>query len=123
MTRPNASIDVQLDVTRVGHGGNTGGGEYFYNFWPDITNTSKSDTVLVYALSEDTPAHFRIRHFFSSDALEQLSAPKISSDGRRVEVVNKNSRPYLIQVSLQVEDTRNGRMVNCDPQVTNIPEI
>lgn len=124
MTKPaNPTIDVLLDVNRVGHGGNTGGGQYFYSFWPEIANTDTTDTTLVYALSDDTPRHFRIRYFFSSDALDQLSAPKISHDGRRVEVVNKNTRAYLIQVSLQVEDTRNGRLVNCDPQVTNIPEI
>ncbi len=115
-------VIINLEVARVGRGGNTGGGKYFYNFFPDLVNVLKPDTVMSYRLSADTGRDFRFSRFFSTDALGQLSKPQILDDGRQLDVLNANTVQYLILVSIQVEDRLDGTLVNCDPQVTNVPE-
>jgi hypothetical protein len=122
MSEKSEPVVINLEVARVGHGGNTGAGKYFYNFFPDIVNVSGGDTLMSYRLSADTDRDFRFRRFFSTDALGQLSKPRILDDGRRLDVMNANTAEYLILVSIQVEDLRDGTLINCDPQVTNVPE-
>ncbi|AKC80304.1 hypothetical protein XarzCFBP7410_07640 [Xanthomonas arboricola pv. zantedeschiae] len=120
---------IKLTVARVGFGGNTGAGEYFYSFAPDLLIVDKHDkaSTLHYYFDEDVvPRHFKIRSLLSSDALKQIGQPTISPDGRSVHVTNANSVPTLIFLTIIVEDeSRKDKKTwfSCDPQVGNDPQI
>ncbi len=115
-------IPVSFTVVRVGNGGNVCEGQYFYNFTPYVVNITKSKTVVEYRLSEDTPEHFKITGLFACYCEGDLDKPKISKDGRTLSILNKNEKPQLIMVSLQVRDEKAGVTFTCDPQMTNTPE-
>ncbi|KHL57620.1 hypothetical protein [Xanthomonas cannabis] len=125
-------FSIKLTVARVGFGGNTGAGEYFYSFAPDLLIVDKDDGVstLTYHFEEDVvPKHFIIKSLLTTDAFKQIGDPVIAPDGRSVEVVNANSVPTLIFLTIIVEDpTRTDKKGNkvwfsCDPQVGNDPKI
>jgi hypothetical protein len=125
-------FSIKLTVARVGFGGNTGAGEYFYSFAPDLLIVDKDDGIstLTYHFDEDVvPKHFKIKSLLTTDAFKQISEPVIAAGGRSVEVINANSVPTLIFLTLIVEDpTRKDKKGNkvwfsCDPQVGNDPKI
>ncbi|MEA9554603.1 hypothetical protein VC273_01275 [Xanthomonas nasturtii] len=125
-------FSIKLTVARVGFGGNTGAGEYFYSFAPDLLIVDKDDGVstLTYHFDEDVvPKHFKIKSLLTTDAFKQISEPLIAPGGRSVSVVNANSVPTLIFLTLIVEDPsrkdKKGNKVwfSCDPQVGNDPKI
>ncbi|WP_115514879.1 MULTISPECIES: hypothetical protein [Xanthomonas] len=125
-------FSIKLTVARVGFGGNTGAGEYFYSFAPDLLIVDKDDGVstLTYHFDEDVvPKHFKIKSLLTTDAFKQIGEPLIAPGGRSVVVVNANSVPTLIFLTLIVEDPsrkdKKGNKVwfSCDPQVGNDPKI
>ncbi|MBB3800820.1 hypothetical protein FHR47_001054 [Xanthomonas arboricola] len=125
-------FSIKLTVARVGFGGNTGAGEYFYSFAPDLLIVDKDDGVstLTYHFDEEVvPKYFKIKSLLNTDSFKQLGEPVIHEEGRSVCVVNDNSIATLIFLSLIVEDpTRTDKKGNkvwfsCDPQVGNDPKI
>ncbi|MEA9579920.1 hypothetical protein VC218_13735 [Xanthomonas nasturtii] len=125
-------FSIKLTVARVGFGGNTGAGEYFYSFAPDLLIVDKDDGIstLTYHFDEDVvPKHFKIKSLLTTDAFKQIGEPLIAPGGRSVVVVNANSVPTLIFLTLIVEDPsrkdKKGNKVwfSCDPQVGNDPKI
>ncbi|CAD0303214.1 hypothetical protein ABQZ69_17830 [Xanthomonas sp. WHRI 8391] len=121
----NASIIITLTVARVDFGGNTGKGEYFYSFSPDLLLVGKGqqDVTLVYRFDVDVPYQFRIRSLLSSDAHDQLEEPEIADDGRSVSVLNRNNKATLIFLTVIIEDEKRKLLFSCDPQVGNDPQI
>lgn len=122
-------FSIKLTVARVGFGGNTGGGEYFYSFAPDLLIVDKDDGIstLTYHFDESVvPKHFRIKSLLNTDSFKQLGDPVIDEEGRSVCVINDNSIATLIFLTIIVEDeSRTDKKVwfSCDPQVGNDPKI
>lgn len=115
------TINVNFTLTRVESGGNTGNGQYFYSFGPDIVNVDTADTTINYIFDADTPPQFRITDVFTTDARNQLTKIQIATDGRSVSILNANTVQQLTFLSFMTLDTSNNTKINCDPQMTNRP--
>lgn len=114
-------IVVSLSVARVGHGGNTGKGQYFYSFEPDNILVADPDTVVAFELSDDTPDEIEIWKIVTSSPA-QFRDVKFGKDHRSASLINANTVEQLISVSVLVTDKRaDGRVLNCDPQMINVP--
>lgn len=113
---------VDLTIVRVEAGGNTGSGKYFYSFSPDIV-TFRESGQLSYRLSADAGIGFRIIALVTTDTTGAIGPAEIAVDGRSVGVRNECGKHQLIYVSLVVVDeSRDQTLINCDPQVVNIPD-
>ncbi|MCB1636934.1 MAG: hypothetical protein KDI51_20260 [Xanthomonadales bacterium] len=116
------TVTVELSVARVGSGGNTAQGQYFYSFNPANILIYEPDTQVILELSKDTADNFEIWRLVTSDNSNQLSDMVRSSGNRQLSFSNANSVEQLILVSVLVIDKANdGRIVNCDPQMINVP--
>jgi hypothetical protein len=118
-------IEVQFTIAYVGFGGNAGHGEYFYSVRPEIVTVGRgqSPVSIVYTLSEHMDGHFKIIDVLSTDAHQQIVKIEVKRDGRSVEMENANTVKTLILFSVLVKDEKRNRVINCDPQVGNDPEI
>ncbi|MBL0165254.1 MAG: hypothetical protein IPP82_16795 [Xanthomonadales bacterium] len=114
---------VELSVAAVDSGGNTGRGRYFYSFTPDIILVTQSPTKLVFKFSSETESHFSMQDFVTSDSKYQLSEVVKSTDGRSFTMLNQNTQKTLISISVLVKDTKMDVLINCDPQMPNIPVV
>ena len=123
--KAKSTVVVTLTVARVEFGGNTGKGEYFYSFSPDLLLVGKGqqDVTLLYRFDDEVPYQFRIRSLLSSDAHDQIKKPHIAEDGRSVSVVNRNTKATLIFFTVIIEDEKRKLLFSCDPQVGNDPQI
>lgn len=118
-------IITTLSFAQVAHGGNTGAGKYFYNFDPDIQTMCKGqkDVVLIYQLDSSVAYHFRIASTVVNDPKFQIRDVTVATDGRSVSMINANTEPCLIFMSVLIRDERTNALINCDPQVGNDPEV
>lgn len=119
------TIEVQFTIAYVGFGGNAGQGEYFYSVRPEIVTVGRgqSPVAIVYSLAEHMDGHFRIIDVLSTDSHQQIVKVDVKSDGRSVEMENANTVKTLMLFSVLVKDEKRNRVINCDPQVGNDPEI
>ncbi|UXI67858.1 hypothetical protein [Tahibacter amnicola] len=115
------TIPILLSIARIHEGGNAGNGRYFFTFDPHPVQTGDTAAILDFQLSKETPKDLVIESLISSDALQQLGEPLIDADRRRVQVENRNTAPYLMQLALVVRDNLTGEVIVCDPQVVNTP--
>jgi len=115
-------MKIQLTVAYVGFGGNTGGGQYFYSYFPDTIKVNKENETLEFVLSDATDKRFEIDTLVSTDANSQFKLPVLRSDKRSLDVLDVNSKPQLTLVSIVVKDTISGLHISCDPQVLNVPD-
>jgi hypothetical protein len=115
------TIKVQLNLASVESGGNTASGRYFYSFTPDLIIVKQSPTTIVFEFSPDTARHYRIEDLVTTDAKFQLSRSLTSDDGRTMTIDNRNTERSLIFISVLVRDTSNDVLINCDPQMINVP--
>lgn len=116
-----ATIKVQLNLAAVESGGNTGSGKYFYSFTPDLLIARQSPTTVVFEFSPDTAKHYQMEDLVTTDAKFQLSKSLTSDDGRMMSIDNRNTERSLIFISVLVRDTSNDALINCDPQMINVP--
>ncbi|MCB1606332.1 MAG: hypothetical protein KDI71_05085 [Xanthomonadales bacterium] len=120
MTQTTAT--VSLSVARVGSGGNTNQGEYFYSFNPANLLVFEADTKVVYELSSESADSFEIWRVVTSDNSDQIKGVDRAASRRSISFTNANTVEQLISVSVLVIDKANdGAIVNCDPQMTNVP--
>jgi formyltetrahydrofolate synthetase len=115
-------MKIQLTVAYVEFGGNTGGGQYFYSYSPDIIKVTKANETLEFVLSAATDDRFTIDTLVSTDANNQFQNQELKSNKRAIEVLDKNSNSQLTMVAVLVKDAKTGLHISCDPQVLNVPE-
>ena len=116
-----ATVSVSVSVVRVGHGGNTSEGQYFYSFDPQSILIEDPDTTVEFVLSKETAEAIKIWKIVTSSP-DQFRDFKRDSSQRVASLVNANTTQVLISVSVLVTDSANGgRVINCDPQMVNIP--
>ncbi len=115
-------MNVELTVAFVGFGGNAAEGEYFFSYSPNVILIEKKDVTVNIVFSPETGEQFEMQAFLTSDDGQEFGARKFSSNKRSVEVLDRNTRPQLIQTSVLVRDTGRNRLISCDPQVLNIPD-
>jgi hypothetical protein len=112
---------IVLSVARVGHGGNTSEGEYFYSFDPQTLLVESPDTTVEFVLGKDTSPSIQIWKVVTSSPAQFRDVRRMD-DGRAISLVNANTTEELISVTVLVIDKSNAdRVVNCDPQMINVP--
>lgn len=119
------AVNFELHVAYVGAGGNVGNGEYFYSCHPKIWNVDKTNTPIVFTLSDGTEKRFQIVDVFHSDMNSQITQPIEGINGRSITVTHENKIKALTFFSILVLDNESKSdypYVNCDPQATNVPQ-
>ncbi len=114
-------MKIQLTVAYVAFGGNTGGGQYFYSYFPDIIKVHQANEKMEFEFSKATDERFQIDTMVSTDANAQFQSPVVRANKRSLEVLNINSHAQLTLVAMLVKDTVTGLHISCDPQVLNVP--
>lgn len=115
------TLNVMLTVSRMSSGGNTGDGKYLYAFNPSLLIVTQSPVTVTFQLSPDTSKDFVIEDYVSTDSRFQLDPGKVSDGRRTLAIVNQNTQRCLIFLTLLVRDVSNNFLINCDPQMTNVP--
>jgi hypothetical protein len=116
-----APTAVEFSIAAVESGGNTGDGKYFYAFSPRLIIATTSPTRVSFDLSEETDRRFTIEDLVSTDSKYQIGRASITKDGRALAITNQNTERTLIFMSLLVRDHVTNELINCDPQMTNVP--
>jgi hypothetical protein len=112
---------IELTVCRVGHGGNTGEGQYFYSFTSQNILVDTPDTIIEFVLGKDTSDGIEIWKVVTSSP-DQFRDVVRDRTGQSLSMVNANTMEELISVSvLVIDNAADGRIVNCDPQMINVP--
>jgi hypothetical protein len=114
-------IHVSLAVLRVGSGGNTRDGQYFYSFTPAIIDVTEPDTEVIFSLSNDVPVHYQLVDIFVNGLPGSVRDKHVSGNKRSLSIISENKVQQLVFVSLLVMDGET--RVNCDPQMTNTPKV
>lgn len=111
-----------LTVVRVGSGGNTDDGKYFYSFSPTIVLLRKEGPIK-FELKNTSPG-IRIAHVVASAGSEQIGKICVPDDGQWATVEDRMSGPALINLAVLVTDDESDEVkyIVCDPQVINVPE-
>lgn len=121
----NGVLEYQLTIARVGFGGNTGEGKYFYAYSRDpihLVGKGKNLTMR-FSLSNETSGDFKIRQGVGTNfAWDQIVKPKISDDARSVSMTNKNDKHCLFNIGIVVHDAFADELIVCDPEVVNVPD-
>ena len=114
------TTSITLNIARVDSGGNAGQGKYFYSYSidPIIITTA---TMMEFVLGEDTPVSIKITGVSTSDAIGQLEPQPIEPGSRSINIYNKGSAPYLMQLAIVAYDSKFGTSFVCDPQIINTP--
>ncbi len=112
-----------LTVVEVGIGGNANAGRYFYDFNPKVIEVADVETEVVIGFSEVTPIQFHIYDFFSTDSFHQIKHINIHTNKRSVSFIHKNLHKCITNILLQIQDTKEKVIVECDPQVVNRPPV
>ncbi|RRU11602.1 hypothetical protein EGJ34_13300 [Stenotrophomonas sp. 278] len=112
-----------LTVVRVGTGGNTDDGKYFYGFKPDIVMARKA-SYINFVLSPDTSEGIRIAAVVDSADHGQMDRAEVEPDGLSARMYDNMIKPALINVAVLVSDDHNpeDKYIMCDPQVINVPD-
>jgi hypothetical protein len=114
---------IELTVAYVRSGGNTGRGQYMFDFDENsIMLKHAQGVVLAFVLSPDTAPQFRIHSMVSSNPELLQIDPIRSPDHRSIGVENKFTVPCLVTVAILVHDVERDQLIVCDPQVLHIPD-
>jgi len=116
-------MKIELTVAYVGFGGNIGDGEYFYSFRPDVILVTEVNTPLDFVFHSATTKDFSMLEMVSTDTSKQMGKATKAADGRSLIVNDANSLTQLTQLAIIVKDNSRGKIISCDPQVLNIPDI
>ena len=116
-------MKIELTVAYVGFGGNIGGGEYFYSYSPNVIMVKAKDTDLDFVFSSATSDNFQIVEVVTTDANDQFNKGKKASDSRSILVKDSNTNSQLTLLSVIVYDKPRDKLISCDPQVLNVPDI
>jgi hypothetical protein len=112
-------MSINLSVSYVEFGGNTGKGEYFYALSEETIIVFNKNETMTIQLSESTSKRFKINRIISSNPASFIDL-KIVDEGRKAYFVNTNLFNQTINVSILVEDIKNGgKLFSCDPQILN----
>lgn len=111
-----------LTVLRVGSGGNTDDGKYFYSFSPNIVMARKPGHIK-FVLTPKSSSGIRI-FTVVDNAGGQLGPAEILDDGKLAKVFDAMEQPALINVAVVVTDDEADEVkyIVCDPQVINVPD-
>lgn len=114
------TVSVELTVAFVGSGGNARNGKYSYSYTPDFVAVTNPDTILQYSLSAQTDSRFVIDSYAVNDPTGQLSEFELKNGVLTMKnaVTQQNQ---LILLSVLVKDTIDNDIIDCDPEVTNVP--
>ncbi len=113
-------IQVELTVAYVASGGNARNGKYSYSYTPDFVPVVDDETVLQYTLSDETDKRFVIRSYAICDPTNQLYDIELG-DGKLIMKNRYTEQNQLISLSILVHDTTLNDIIDCDPEVTNLP--
>lgn len=118
---PNSSPHhVKLTVAYVRSGGNARSGKYAFSYTPDFVVVDEKNTVLSYSLSDETDDRFSIYSYAVCDPTKQIENIKL--EGGVLSMTNScTENNQLIMLSVLVKDSTNGDIIDCDPEVTNLP--
>ncbi len=113
---------VILHIAYVGHGGNGADGKYFYSYTPSFVPVYAKDTKIEYILHDDSETRYQIFDFAINDPGDQIFDAQIDKQTGNFSMRNKCTEDHqLILLSILVKDTQTGAIIDCDPQVTNVP--
>ncbi len=116
----NDPVAVTLTVSYVGHGGNARNGRYFYNYTPDFVQVDDKDTAITYALDSKSATRFSIYSYALCDPTNQMY--DVNLEGGVLSMMDHCSEEnQVIILSILVKDNETGVIIDCDPQVTNVP--
>ncbi len=114
------SINIALTVAFVNQGGNANDGKYFYNYTPDFALVSIANTQITYTLDDEHSKRFVILSYAICDPNNEMSDIQLTDTTLSMnDACNKQNE--LISLTIIVKDTVTGDLINCDPQVTNVP--
>ena len=119
--KPQLVYDMQLTLVDVGFYGNTNNGRSFYSFNPEVVEVKTKDAFIAIGFSANTPAHFFIESFYTTDSFNQIYAEKIADDKRSITFRHRNNHKCIINMLLRIYDEQKKTIINCDPQVANRP--
>ena len=116
-------MKIELTVAYVGFGGNIGDGEYFYSYSPNVIMVKNKDELLNFVFSGATSSDFSMVEIVTTDANRQFDKGTKAPGDRSIMVKDSNTNPQLTLLSVIVEDKSRGKIISCDPQVLNVPDI
>ncbi len=116
----NDSVAVTLTVTYVGSGGNARNGRYSYSYTPDFVQVNDKDTAITYTLDSKSATRFSIVSYALCDPTSQMYDVNIT-DGVLSMMDHCSQENQVIILSVLVIDNETGVIIDCDPQVTNVP--
>lgn len=114
------TMTIYLNIARVDSGGNAGQGKYFYSYSVDPIIVTEA-TMMQFVLGDDTPVSINIIGVSTSDAIGQLEPQPIEPGSRSINIYNKGSAPYLMQLAIVAYDSKFSTSFVCDPQIINTP--
>ncbi len=117
-----ATDTFELTVLRVGKGGNTDDGKYFYSFSPEVLLARKPGDIHVILTPKSSPG---IKIFTVVDnAGGEMKPAHVVPDGKSATVYDTMTKPALINVAVVVTDDEadEPKYIVCDPQVINVPD-
>ena len=114
------TMTIYLNIARVDSGGNAGQGKYFYSYSTDPIIVTEA-TMMEFVLGDDTPTSIKITGVSTSDAIGQLEPQPIEPGSRSINIYNKGSAPYLMQLAIVAYDSKFSTSFVCDPQIINTP--
>jgi hypothetical protein len=120
---PPAFINVLVIVTPNADGnGNADDGLYTVTTIPTLVKVTRPNTIINYQLIPPTPTamQFAGMKHEPSNGVPQLSSSTISLDGQMLTVIDLNSDPEEVAVTLLI-NTGGGNIMH-DPQIQNTPE-
>ena len=111
-----------LTVLRVGKGGNTDDGKYFYSFSPDILLTRKAGHI-TFNLTPKSSSGIRIFTVVDNGGGE-MGPAEVAPDGLVAKLYDTMTKSALINVAVVVTDDEadERKYIVCDPQVINVPD-
>ncbi|GAB4188395.1 MAG: hypothetical protein Tsb002_14640 [Wenzhouxiangellaceae bacterium] len=117
-------IVINLFISYVGYGGNTGEGKYFFAYTPEFVPIKTENTPMRFIIDESCRQRFAIYDYACCDPTRQMVDIKLSADYFELTMINRcNELHQLILFSILVTDkaAESGLVIiNCDPQVTNV---
>ncbi|MBN8887744.1 MAG: hypothetical protein J0I77_18605 [Rudaea sp.] len=122
-TKPSPGMEYVLTVARVGFGGNTGDGKYFYAFsqHPIHIIGKKGAFQMTFTLSDETHEDIIITNGVSGDTGYQVMIDP-ETNGRSAWATNTNSENTLFTFGLVLQNKRTNEYLICDPEVINVPD-
>lgn len=115
-----STVSVKLTVAYVGSGGNARNGRYAFSYTPDFVAVSSPDTILQYSLSSETDKRFSVESYAVNDPTGQLQDFQLNDGVLTVKNLYSKEN-QLILLSILVRDSIENDIIDCDPEVTNVP--